>query len=402
MAPIQQIPFDLLSEIFLLCTIAKPLAPMVIASVNHTWRQTILATPIAWSRIFMHFPDAIVVPPAYVSIFMTRSDPCLLHVGLPARVHRRPDDKCDRSNSYCNCPDVRLLLKNSHRIQCLTIDASWFEEFSQSSYPNLHQLRVTDSRRTIATIRLRLSDFPGLQSLDICAWKCKYFDLSSLPPSRMDHFSVQADKHGYWDKLTRSYAETLHTLRLFGPFRMVNNPKWTFELPMLKSLLINERSDRWKENLSPPVFEINAPALTVLSLILLVYKSPQDGLRIIHKGTIDNLRYIWTNRPIQLRSYSHLHVIYVSNDYTIFEDIVGQLEGDVTLCPYLATIDLMFTNILPGGEHDHLKERLETRNGKAGSSITVTFGLFPSVDMPEFHPRVSLVVPMLYSLLKTF
>jgi len=50
-APIRAIPVEILIEIFLLASKDDDLAPVILSGVCRWWRNTILATPRAWSFI---------------------------------------------------------------------------------------------------------------------------------------------------------------------------------------------------------------------------------------------------------------------------------------------------------------------------------------------------------------
>jgi F-box-like len=81
-APIRKVPFEVLSEIFITCSREERFSPMIVAAVSRRWRDTILATPLAWRRIFPYGErkTSPTPPVEYVSTFIKRSHPCLLHI----------------------------------------------------------------------------------------------------------------------------------------------------------------------------------------------------------------------------------------------------------------------------------------------------------------------------------
>ncbi|KIM25298.1 hypothetical protein M408DRAFT_74576, partial [Serendipita vermifera MAFF 305830] len=47
-ASIRRLPFEILTEIFVCCSLVSPLIPEKITEVCRLWRQVVLATPQAW------------------------------------------------------------------------------------------------------------------------------------------------------------------------------------------------------------------------------------------------------------------------------------------------------------------------------------------------------------------
>jgi hypothetical protein len=55
-APIRRLPVEILSEIFIFSSEVGGLVPLTITEVSRHWREVILATPRAWSRVYANLP----------------------------------------------------------------------------------------------------------------------------------------------------------------------------------------------------------------------------------------------------------------------------------------------------------------------------------------------------------
>jgi F-box-like len=142
-APIRKLPNELLSEIFIFGSEMEDLAPVTITEVCHRWYEVVLATPRAWSLIYTTAPEHQKHLVQYVSTFVERSNPCLLHVWI--------SDDIDEESDYSDysAPKNRILplfLSSLSRIQCLSIESRQLMTLKEESIimPNLTRLWLTD------------------------------------------------------------------------------------------------------------------------------------------------------------------------------------------------------------------------------------------------------------------
>src|ERR1700743_2438196 len=77
--PVEQLNFDIMSIIFVMCGEADWTAPIRLSSVSRSWRACILDVPRAWATINLNNDSQNA---NVVKMYFERSAPCLLHLGL--------------------------------------------------------------------------------------------------------------------------------------------------------------------------------------------------------------------------------------------------------------------------------------------------------------------------------
>jgi F-box-like len=389
-SPIRRLPFDILSEIFRICCIEERLAPVVIAAVCYKWRETIIDTPPAWSRIFPQNNFQHFLPNGYVSLFLERSIPCLLHLSAPwprrACVCSSSDSKPE-DRAKCDCVNVETMFEHTHRIQCLRVQLEWMGEYSTVPFENLTRLTIirdgyASIKKTVSLLDSSL--FPKLHYLDIshCLTVNSLINFSQPSGMRLRYLKICPDGGGYWLDLLELCTGTLTTLVVSGEF--ISSQKRVIELPVLESLI--EMAPTFAE---APVLEVIAPCLVFYEIM------PNTGSPgIVHDSKIHRVTHLITAGIPSLRDYPLLRTLHVPNSLNIVDGILIQLEEDVNICPGLQRIELFTTSDAfdkawkahPG---DPPGRRLAKRNIKAGSDTKFVFNSKSPNTAPGYYHPVS-------------
>jgi hypothetical protein len=388
--PVRRLPFDILSEIFRICCIEERLAPVVIAAVCYRWRQTIIDTPLARSQIFPQNNPQYFLPNDYVSLFLERSIPCLLHLSVPWP-HRAcvSTGNASKSTDYtkCDCVNVRTIFEHTHRIQCLSAQLVWMSEYSTVPFENLTRLTIiwdgyTSIKKTVSLLDGSL--FPKLYCLDLsCSPQVNSLvNIFQVSGTHLKHLSMSPDREGYWLVLVQLCASTLTTLVVGGGF--VPSRKRVIEFPELKSLIVTPSASTVR--LEAPVLEVVAPNLAFYQI-----GSKVGSSEIVHDNKIHRVTHLHTRRIPCLPDYPLLRTLHVPNSLNVVDGILVQLEQDMNVCSGLQRIELFTTSDAfdeawkahPGGR------RLAKRNIKAGSDTKFIFNSKSPNSAPGYYHPVS-------------
>lgn len=386
-SPISKLPFDILSAIFVLCSAEVRLSPIDIASVCRHWRETILMTPIAWSRIFPQNFSQFILPPEYVSMFLERSKPCLLHISIPwasrdcyCAGHQSPD------TTMCDCANVATILKHGDRVQCLSVRQDWIGELNKEEYPNLRRLELIkcNSDRHPPRIPLDISRFKNLQSLKLGhLWQAdSRMDIFSAPSLRSLYLPIDPDDS--WTRLVANFSSSLELLYLQGDFGESATRKWTIRCPRLLTVIIVEGKTPGMKGTR--ILEIICPQIVAYE-----YYSVDEIVEVAPSGGVERITILRVNTIIALFPYKLLETLQLDADYDWLGPILCQLEGDYHLCPALKSIEVRDK---PDGDHElAFHERIANRNRVAGSHIKLTFVTVWLHHIPTFYHTCSKDMP---------
>jgi hypothetical protein len=377
-APIRKLPFEILSEIFILCSLQSGRStPVRISAVCHRWRQTILATPLAWTRIspYTDGPQSPAPLLAYVTTFLQRSHLRPLH--LDWRMHpyscvRSYDRRQQSSNPWeqdCRCNIMEKIAEHSDRIQCLQTDRQRMHAFISMGLPNVKRLVSYD---WTSTLLLHLAKFPKLSYLDLGNYK-RLFSVRQIPQTRLRHLSIRIDRHEVWSQLINRNGRTLKTLKLTTDFSnlrdLQHNP--VLECPALERVMVEDRSiDTGAHSASNMMFIIR---LMAPNLKFYQYSSRQHLLQLAHDTDFNKVEQLRTDFESPLSHYRHLRVLQLFYSPALILNILDQLEGNYDLCPELSVIEvcdgLSSTSSWTVNHGDTIHHRIAARNIKATSHI---------------------------------
>jgi len=370
-APIRMVPSDILSHIFLIYCGQERSAPLVLAAVCRRWRKTMLSTPLAWSRIFLYSGANKITPPSTcIAMFLQRSKPCLLHIGI-----KESPRSCDCHGRLhrqgCACYNAEIMLKDVDRIRCLLIQHEWMSTVQTSKFPNLEKLRITGTDwGSSQLVSIDMSLFPCLRHLDISGWAGlnNVVDFSLVQVPQLQYVSIKTDKEGHWHRLIRLNSSTLRTLQIDGRLTHSAERDWVLDCPQLERLFIKDITRASPTR--PMVFEIIAPCLTFCDFI-----SFHGGLKLVFRTDLENLVQLRTNDRIPRRQYPCLRILQFYDYLEPLFSFLDQLEEDYSLCPKLQAIKFLHGLLkrVSSYEADPARSRIADRNMLAGSCIEFIF-----------------------------
>lgn len=380
-APISKLPFDVLSEIFVLCSVPNRLSPVAIASVCRRWRETILMTPKAWSRIFPQNSTQFILPPKYVSIFLERSKPYLLHIRIPWASR---DCYCAghhwENTTTCDCANVATILRCGDRIQCLSVTQDWIKELNKGEYLNLRRLEFSKYEHDDPALDycLDMSRFKNLQTLTLShpLQVNPIMDFSSGP--RLKSLRLPTDPNDLWVSTVAIFSNSLEVLWLDGNFGESKTRRWTLQCPRLLTVLIVEGNTRGKKGTR--VLEIVCPQLVAYEY----YSSKDEIVEVALLGGVERITILRINETMPLSPYKQLEILQLDVGYDWLDSVLRQLERDYHLCPALKYIEV---GDKPDSYYELAShERIANRNRVAGSDIKLAFVASWLHCMPAYFP----------------
>jgi F-box-like len=377
-APIRKLPFEILSEIFILCSLSSGRStPVRISAVCHQWRQTMLASPLAWTRIspYTDGPRSSAQLLAYVTTFLQRSRLCMLHLDWSLhpynciRNYNRRQQSSNPWEQHCHCDIMKKIAEHSDRIQCLQTDRRRMDTFIKMDLPNVKRLASYD---WTSTLLLHLAKFPNLSYLDLREYRGT-FGVQKIPQTRLRHLSIRIDMHEVWSQMINRNERTLKTLRLTSDF---SNPRdlqrnILLECPVLERVMVEDRSiDTGTHLASNMMFIIR---LTAPNLKFYQYLSRHQLLQLAHDTDFNKVGQLRTDFESPLSHYRHLRVLQLFYSPELILNILDQLEGNYELCPELSVIEvcdgLSSTSTWTVNHGDTIHHRIAVRNTKANSHI---------------------------------
>jgi F-box-like len=324
-APIRKLPSELLSEIFVFGSEMEHLAPVTITEVSRLWRDVVLATPRAWSRIHIVTKHEHRIQP-YISTFIARSDPCLLHICVPDRY------------GYLSSAHKSLAALGSalSRIQCLSIPGGQLETFGQKGMPNLIRLSITSGAFAMQPFLINHSRFPRLRSIHSTEseW-AKSPSFAGFPP--LTHLSLLIDRQLIWFDMLKSCLATLKALKLVNSIKIPLIQSDTITFPRLKSLSLLFLADG-QDAIWP--LSIVTPALTSYE----EYIGRDNGRGTFHRD-VKSVIYLRTNLVIpdlsgyvSLREY-RIWMLATTAPLVLAKRLAGHLERDSSTCSALQIVE---------------------------------------------------------------
>jgi hypothetical protein len=389
-APIRKVPFEVLSEIFIICSREQRFAPVTIAAVCRRWRDTALATPMAWFFIFPYAKERTSSNPPleYVSTFLQRSRPCLLHIG-PS--HHPGGFICkggfnDKYDWGCDCDNVRILFKDTDRIQCLLTGFEWMVEFADRPFSRLERLVIySTSWHAPEEFSLNISLFPNLWYLDVGDTNeiTRMVNPSCITQSQLRHLSIKTDPDGVWFDLINLNSNTLKMLKISSNPDRPAGPSWVIACPELERIFIED--DTYEDTAPPMILEIVAPLLAFCE-----FTTETAGVQLAHLTDFNKIVKLRTSEEIPLCEYHHIRVLQLFYSQALVLNILDQLEADDSICAELYVIEIRdgMNDIVPDYERNHggtIQHRIASRNAKANSHIELLVNTGPAwkYSVPE-------------------
>jgi hypothetical protein len=358
-APIRRVPFEILSYIFATCCIDGVLTAVRISVVCHRWRSTILATPVAWSRVSDRIPSEI------MSIVLERSGTRLLHVKS-----RMLCSDCQRpltatSKPSCHCGTLVKFLQPQilQRIECLHTSDTWMRRLNSSVniFSTVRHLSLDGgSWASISIAPLNTTQFPALRSLDISNGALDSAAMKLplvLPP--LEELKCQADILGSWVTLLQKCAKTLKRLNIRGIFREHGATTAVVQFPILESLVIKN----WTQNSGTQLLQAITPSLTCYS-----YDDANRITNMVHHEDVANVVHLRTTTNFDLSRYTRLRILQVEGRDGV-TTIFDQLERSPNWCPSLEVIQIQGTTWIGDRDVEYCKRVLQLRNEQTKSNI---------------------------------
>ncbi|KIM19437.1 hypothetical protein M408DRAFT_31223 [Serendipita vermifera MAFF 305830] len=368
--PIRSAPYDILSKIFITCSKIDILSPMRIVSVCRRWRETILATPLAWTYICGAGIDEDRISPKKYSRLLQLSNPHMLFIKVdhllslcPFRYrlnvgHRRT----------CACPKIQMVFSEySNRLRCLSIDLSWLEHtYPIIRFPNLEHLTLLTS---MARRRLDMSRFPKLWHLRMPNGHTDITlpDFTNPHRPHLRHLEISVLPYDLWAPLVGMFINSLRTLVLSEQLVTGQTSGRKMEFPHLRALVIHGSDDLVSKQ----------DALLELSVPRLIYweyrsrrKAPLPGIIWDHR----ELAHIRTTQLLNLSDYPSLRILQIEDpNCKHLADIASQLQSDRKLCPELHRIEanIKETSLSVRNYTNDIYRQIYGRNKKAGSNVTL-------------------------------
>ncbi|KIM29290.1 hypothetical protein M408DRAFT_23072 [Serendipita vermifera MAFF 305830] len=253
-APVRKLPIEILTEIFLYSRAVSELSPITISEVCRLWRRVILATPQAWTLIYLRTEEHDRDDTQYLTTFIERSDPYPLHLWMPA----------DRPYSYerdVPFPLSRLIVSHRKRITCLSVRGEELKKHMRKSFPNLTSLAVVETAKS--PLLFTRARFPRLTYLH--SWECELIPgpIGTQYPPLQYLFIFSNDElieGDGWLRVLEACSATLKGLAIRGQI-FDEPPTLVTEIrfPMLTYLFVDEFIDSLGSDTALPTFYASVP-----------------------------------------------------------------------------------------------------------------------------------------------
>lgn len=333
-APIRKLPVEILSEIFVHCRTVSWLAPVKISEVCRLWRQVVLSTPRAWTSIHFRVELGPANMQCYLSTFIKRSNPHLLHLRVPG----------DSNWTYFS-PNLYSSTISEHfnRIFCLYLPGNEIM-ISGVRLPKLTHLNLW--RSNDMPLRITRSKFPSLVYLNCPGYKLEQEENDAeYPPLHFLSFFADIDQK--WVQVVKGLSPFLKSLTVFGHTLSDGvKPVTTVEFPMLKYLAFN--SNLHGPTRLSPIIRAVTPKLVSLEL-----KMQDSQLPVSLHDDVGGVLHLRTDNTSQLAKYSSLRVLQLqilpkTTSKSLIDkanEFIEPLRTDANICPALETVDV-FTHSL--------------------------------------------------------
>jgi F-box-like len=359
-APIRRIPTEVLIDVLLRASEMDDLSPIKFTAVCRLWRRIVFATPKAWSFIYLlkhynrhvdfrnNFGDHNYFP-GYTDTYFQRSEPRLLHLGLP------------QAEGFYSKHTKSIIREHAHRMLCLTTTPDILSESQSSSrcrqFPYLQILTITDdySSANIDASFFSISRFPVLQTLRLprgcpSTGANPIISPSTFPP--LQHLTVDIREDSASMGILQVCAATLKTLSiscLDGQDAPSSPIQMTF--PLLRYLTIRRK---YEGREFPPLVKGITPILTSLEVT-----TPDESLPSgfdIDMQTITHMRW---DKFIAPSIGPHIRVLQIALCYNYTGSSVT--GGHVACANKLKEIAVAYPSL----------ERIELCNDKFAPSIDI-------------------------------
>jgi F-box-like len=380
-APVRRLPFEVLSEIFTVCSEISHLAPVTITEVCRSWRGIILATPRAWLRIYLNNKEHRTYLNRYLNTFLARGAQKPLHIAFPEKTQdpwsayiyfwdNEADEKQKAGFERVNAINsaTKTLVSVIHRIQCLSLSIDQLIEIEDSSFPNLTRLTLITSptRSQVTAPFFARSRFPRLQFLDSinCPWKTSAHSTHiHLPP--LQQLSMVVDQQLDWVKAIQSCADTLKSLEVHGGFGYKGHERFPIEFPVLESLMIDEST--YELDTECIVWPIQAATPALLSYAELLRNMPDA----IPHNDVKRVTHLQTTHIPEMSSYPAIRTLQLNTACRCIFDVIEQLLERQSLCPDLQQVELLPTDSITLEEDIRFQKRLEETKKNLGFEILI-------------------------------
>ncbi|KIM25323.1 hypothetical protein M408DRAFT_26310 [Serendipita vermifera MAFF 305830] len=368
-SPIRNIPYDILSKIFITCSKIEVLSPLKITSVCRRWRETILATPLAWTYICGAGIDEGSISAKKYSRLLQLSNQHMLFgqvnhllISCPFRY------RLGVSRRTCACPKIEMVFSEySNRLRCLSIDLSWLANtYPTIRFPNLEHLTLTTS---VNSNKLDMSRFPKLWRLRIPNNHTDIRRLDFANPHRphLRHLEIGVLPYDLWTPLVGMFINSLRTLVLSEQFVTGQMSGRKMEFPHLRALVIHNSDDSVSKQ--DGLLELSVPRLIYWEYRSR-HKAPLPGIIWDHR----ELAHIRTTQLFHLCDYPSLRILQIEDPHCKhLADIASQLQSDRKLCPELHRIEAKIkeSSLSVRNYTNDVYRQIYGRNKKAGSNITL-------------------------------
>ncbi|KIM29287.1 hypothetical protein M408DRAFT_121946 [Serendipita vermifera MAFF 305830] len=353
-APVRKLPVEILTEIFLYSRAVSELSPVTISEVCRLWRRVILATPQAWTLIYLRTEEHDRDDTQYLTTFIERSDPYPLHLWTPMDRFTIMEDSDDSGSSWVErdapFPLSRLVVSHRNRITCLSIRGEELDKYMRKSFPNLTSLFVVDQAES--PLFFTRDRFPRLTYLH--AWYCglrpgpvgtQYSPLQYLFIYTNDEEEENSDD---WLRILEACSATLKGLAIRGQL-FEEPPTFTTEIrfPMLTYLFVDEFLDSRNSVTALPTFYAIAPNLVSYETLIKV-----NSTVALHDN-VRNVQYLRASIFSDIAIYSSLRIFQLplvndeSEDTWVLDapsptlTTLLDLLMDSNTCPLLESIDIL-------------------------------------------------------------
>lgn len=376
-SPIYGLPIELLCEIFIFVSETDQFGPVKITGVCHPWRDIILATPSAWSWICMRAIEKEENIVRYSSLFIERSQQCVLHIHIP--VQDVPDKGRGRLLSI-----LSFLIQYSHRIQCLSIPSCHFGFLRDVTFPSLLCLRFNEQDNGLVGVFefSNKAQYPRLQVLHTfyCCWIQSATTPKRLALSSLRHLSIQASGDATWVKVITACAKTLITLNVKGPLLKCGISGLDIKLPRLQRLMIDNSSTD-DDTFWP--FEAATPSLISYEELTGIKAAPKpihhDITTVTHLRT-DNMQLIRAFPALCIIQHTSVRMGYKGKHDRKF---IEEVKESARHCPTLECFMFYLGSGAKSRDPLSVQRSLTRRIARAGRAIEFKFvgwGNFP--DLP--------------------
>ena len=326
--------------------------------------------PRAWSFIATSSTrdeDRVV---QYISTFLKRSDPYLLHTYVPEIGQGEKEEKRVEQGRLEN-KIILLLRPHLHRIQCLSVTSRQLATLSQERMPNLRRVTLADAAPGLEPFFINNALFPRIQYLDLrwCDWvRCPSPDLFPC----LQHLSLPFGRGYTWLEIIRSCSSTLKSLKISGYFPGYWPPIGPISFPRLQNLSISD----WRAKGS----RVESPSPFVTPALISYEEYTGDRLlpRVLHKD-VQSVIHLRSSSIIKLSSYLNLRTLHWSmpDQFPVIISFARQLTAqlrDRNTCPALRVVALhAFPSETNQPDYESAKHKVPGMIKKARSNVEVLF-----------------------------